>query len=128
MGVLRGAVVEAAAAGLAGAADVFPFEPAPVERADGFHAGFLPLREFLHLVAVPEDDRDLGPDIVGRRLAFLALIREEELSVQWTQFERLFAAVHAVSVEAEVDEHVLRIRNLCGHRRDTRDDPDRYLG
>ena len=72
--VIRGAVVEAASAGLAGAADIFPFEPAPVERADGFHACLFPLRELLHLVAIPEDDRDLGPDVVGRRLAFLALI------------------------------------------------------
>ena len=77
MRVLRGGVVEAASAGLAGAADVFPFEPTPVERADGLHARLLPLRELLHLVTVPEDDRGLGPDVVGRCLAFLALYEKK---------------------------------------------------
>ena len=59
---------------------------------------------------------------------FLALIREEELPVQRTKFERLVASVHAVSIQAEMDEHVLRVRHLRCHRRDARDDPNRHLG
>ena len=38
------------------------------------------------------------------------------------------AFFHSVSIEAEVDEYVLRVRHLCRHRRDSRDDPDRHLG